>query len=60
MFFIDASDGEENLAVNLAEVKFARYVGGRLDLYFEGGTDESLSLQGNIAKQLWREILKTR
>ncbi|MBK5280538.1 MAG: hypothetical protein JJE16_00460 [Nitrospiraceae bacterium] len=50
MFFIDVSDGEENLAVNLAEIKFARYVGGTLELYFEGGTDESLALQGYIAK----------
>ena len=58
MRFIDVTEGTEmgDLAINLDQIKYARYVGGILDLYFEGGSHERLTVQGSAATQVWGEI----
>jgi hypothetical protein len=62
MRFINVSEGEKtgDLALNMEQIKYARHlVGGVLDLYFEGGSDQShLTLKGPAAAEVWREIIK--
>lgn len=60
MSFINVSEGEGQLAINLDEVKYARFLGGTLDLYFEGGSDEQLSLEGRTATEVWQRIIQIR
>ena len=60
MRFINLSEGENigDLAINMDQIKYARHSGGVLDLYFEGGSDQShLTLKGPTAAQVWREII---
>ena len=61
MRFINVSEGEKigDLAVNMGQIKYARHLNGVLDLYFEGGSDQShLTLKGPAAADVWREIIK--
>ena len=62
MRFINVSEGKEtgDLAINFDQIKYARHLDGRLDLYFEGGSDEKLTLRGDAANQVWKEIIKIR
>jgi hypothetical protein len=60
MRFINVSEGEKlgDLAINFDHIKYARRLGGGLDLYFGGDTDERLTLEGTAATQVWREIVE--
>ncbi len=61
MRFINVSEGETigDLAINLDQIKYAKHAGGILDLYFEGGADQShLTLKGHAAAEVWKEIIK--
>jgi hypothetical protein len=62
MRFITVSESKEigDLAINLDEIKYARHVGGKLELYFQAGTDGKLILRGDTAQQVWNEIITTR
>jgi hypothetical protein len=59
MRFINVSEGEKlgELAINFDHIKHARYLGGVLDLYFGGDTDEKLTLEGTAATQVWSGII---
>lgn len=60
MRFINVSEGEKlgDLAINFDHIKYARRLGGVLDLYFGGDTDERLTLEGAAATQVWTEIVQ--
>ena len=60
MRFINVSESKEigDLAINLDEIKYARHVGGKLELYFQAGADGKLILRGDTAQQVWNEIIR--
>jgi hypothetical protein len=57
MSFINVSEGDGELAINLDQIKYVRFINGTLNLYFEGGSDEPLILQGGAAAEVWKRIL---